>query len=239
MQFDLLQIHFPEQKPDSEEQITNPSFSTLRSFKTLGIVMNVFLLDPEARLLAGFVWISRSNNIGLYVLFDWDKEEYCAISTICHCHMSQTPYGMAYRHFVTRHRPLMAWPIGILSHVTGLFTQIPKKMIICTFLWPKTLKIDLIWPIFGLFLDPSHVTDLSWPIVPFGLSTNSVTPSHAMAYGRNGTVLETLRDKRPRGTNHVIGTCEDKSSKSPHPALGTYVLVHSLPPPPLEIPILL
>jgi hypothetical protein len=83
----------------------------------------------------------------------------------------------------------MAWPIGILSHVTGLFTQIPKKkMIICTFLWPKTLKTDLIWPIFGLFLDPSHVTDLSWPIVPFGLSTNSITPSHAMAYGRNGTV---------------------------------------------------
>jgi hypothetical protein len=84
MQFELMQIHFPEQKPDSEEQI-NPSFSTLRSFKTLGIVMNVFLLDPEARLLAGFVWISRSNSIGLYVLFDWDKEEYVFVDTGIQC----------------------------------------------------------------------------------------------------------------------------------------------------------
>lgn len=84
MQFELMQIHFPEQKPDSEEQ-SNPSFSTLRSFKTLGIVMNVFLLDPEARLLAGFVWISRSNSIGLYVLFDWDKEEYVFVDTGIQC----------------------------------------------------------------------------------------------------------------------------------------------------------
>jgi hypothetical protein len=81
MQFELMQIHFPEQKSDS----VNPSFSTLRSFKTLGIVMNVFLLDPEARLLAGFVWISRSNSIGLYVLLDWDKEEYVFIDTSIEC----------------------------------------------------------------------------------------------------------------------------------------------------------
>ena len=31
--------------------------------------MNMFLLDPEARLLAGFIWISRSNSIALYVPF--------------------------------------------------------------------------------------------------------------------------------------------------------------------------
>jgi len=84
MQFKLMQIHFPEQKPDSDEQI-NPSFSTLRSFKTLGVVMNVFLLDPEARLLAGFVWISRFNSIGLYVLLDWNKEEYVFVDTAIQC----------------------------------------------------------------------------------------------------------------------------------------------------------
>ena len=84
MQFELMQIHFPEQKSDSVDQI-NPSFSTLRSFKTLGIVMNVFLLDPEARLLAGFVWFSRSNSIGLYVLLDWDKEEYVFVDTGIQC----------------------------------------------------------------------------------------------------------------------------------------------------------
>lgn len=86
MQFELMQIHFPEldSGSGSDEQI-KPSFSTLRSFKTLGIVMNVFLLDPEARLLAGFVWISRSISIGLYVLLDWDKEEYVFIDTGIEC----------------------------------------------------------------------------------------------------------------------------------------------------------
>jgi hypothetical protein len=87
MQFELMQIHFPEQKPDSDDQDTpsTPSFSTLRSFKTLGIVMNVFLLDPEARLLAGFVWISHLNSIGLYVLLDWNKEEYVFVDTGIQC----------------------------------------------------------------------------------------------------------------------------------------------------------
>ncbi|KAI9508005.1 hypothetical protein F5148DRAFT_980549 [Russula earlei] len=84
MQFELMQIHFPEQTSDSDEQL-NPSFSTLRSFKTLGVVMNVFTLDPEARLLAGFVWISRFNSIGLYVLLDWNKEEYVFVDTAIPC----------------------------------------------------------------------------------------------------------------------------------------------------------
>ncbi|KAI0250929.1 hypothetical protein BJV78DRAFT_1347214 [Lactifluus subvellereus] len=84
MQFELMQIHFPEQTPKSDEQV-GPSFSNLRSFKTLGIVMNVFLLDPEARLLAGFVWISRLNSIGLYVLLDWNKEEYVFVDTGIQC----------------------------------------------------------------------------------------------------------------------------------------------------------
>ncbi|KAI9452804.1 hypothetical protein F5148DRAFT_496147 [Russula earlei] len=79
-QFELIRIHFPEQTSDSDEQL-DPSFSTLRSFKTLGIVMNVFTLDPEARLLAAFVWISRFNTIGLYVLLDWNKEEYVFVDT--------------------------------------------------------------------------------------------------------------------------------------------------------------
>jgi hypothetical protein len=84
MQFELMQIQFPEQTSDSDEEV-KPSFSSLRSFKTLGIVMNVFLLDPEARLLAGFVWISHLNSIGLYVLLDWNKEEYVFVDTGIQC----------------------------------------------------------------------------------------------------------------------------------------------------------
>jgi hypothetical protein len=105
MQFELMQIHFPEQKPDSDEQ-NNPSFSTLRSFKTLGIVMNVFLLDPEARLLAGFVWISRSNSIGLYVLLDWDKEEYVFVDTSIQCvSRSRSPCDMCLTRALTDSPP--------------------------------------------------------------------------------------------------------------------------------------
>ena len=55
-------------------------------------------------------------------------------------------------------------------------------------------NVGSIWPNFGLIFDPSHVTDLSWPIDPFGLSTPHVTPSHAMAYGRNSTVSKEPED---------------------------------------------
>ena len=85
MQFELMQIHIPEQQTSYSDGEGKPSFSTLRSFKTLGIVMNVFLLDPESRLLAGFVWISRFNTIGLYVFLDWNKEEYVFVDTGIQC----------------------------------------------------------------------------------------------------------------------------------------------------------
>ncbi|KAI0295226.1 hypothetical protein BC826DRAFT_289057 [Russula brevipes] len=102
MQFELVQIHFPEQKPDSDEQIS-PSFTTLRSFKALGIVMNVFLLDPEARLLAGLVWIKRLNTIGLYVLLDWDKEEYVSVDTGIKCVSPSHSCGISRPHPLVYH----------------------------------------------------------------------------------------------------------------------------------------
>lgn len=58
-----------------------PSFSRISAFKTAGVVMNVFLLDPSQRLLSAFVWLSSSNTIGLYVLLDWEKAEYVFIDT--------------------------------------------------------------------------------------------------------------------------------------------------------------
>ncbi|KAI0282888.1 hypothetical protein BGY98DRAFT_931455 [Russula aff. rugulosa BPL654] len=64
-------------------------------------VMNVFLLDPEARLLAGFVWISQSNSIGLYVLLDWDKEEYVFVNTGIQCITTRlTPARTINRNFI-------------------------------------------------------------------------------------------------------------------------------------------
>lgn len=58
-----------------------PLFSRISAFKTAGVVMNVFLLDPSQRLLSAFVWLSSSNTIGLYVLLDWEKAEYVFIDT--------------------------------------------------------------------------------------------------------------------------------------------------------------
>ena len=72
-----MKLEFPE---DGE-----PLFSELTAFKTVGIVMNVFLLDPSSRLLSAFVWVSSSNTIGLYTLLDWNKQQYVFIDTGIEC----------------------------------------------------------------------------------------------------------------------------------------------------------
>lgn len=77
MEFVLMKLEFPE---DSE-----PVFSELATFKTIGVVMNVFLLDPSSRLLSAFVWVSSSNTIGLYALLDWSLQEYVFIDTGIEC----------------------------------------------------------------------------------------------------------------------------------------------------------
>ena len=43
--------------------------------------MNIFLMDPSAWLLSAFIWVSESNTIGLYVLLDWDRDEYVFFDT--------------------------------------------------------------------------------------------------------------------------------------------------------------
>ncbi|KAF8341003.1 hypothetical protein F5887DRAFT_1136152 [Amanita rubescens] len=105
-----------------------PLFSRISAFKTAGVVMNVFLLDPSQRLLSAFVWLSSSNTIGLYVLLDWEKAEYVFIDTgiegvmssnwscilfekniVIHCEESSS----AFQHF---------YPIPILEQ---LFAQAP------------------------------------------------------------------------------------------------------------------
>ncbi len=67
------------------EDDQEPQFSELAVFKTIGVVMNVFLLDPSSRLLSAFVWVSSSNTIGLYALLDWNKDEYVFIDTGVEC----------------------------------------------------------------------------------------------------------------------------------------------------------
>ncbi|TRM60020.1 hypothetical protein BD626DRAFT_572123 [Schizophyllum amplum] len=86
MEFILMRLDFSE--APSGDPTVPPDFRHVSKFRTMGVVMNVFLLDPPARLLSAFIYIARTNNIGLYVLLDWDKDEYVFIDTGIECDMS-------------------------------------------------------------------------------------------------------------------------------------------------------
>jgi hypothetical protein len=84
MQFVLMRLTFSD-GPSGESSPDPPIFSHVTEFRTTGVVMNVFLLDPSERLLSAFIWVSTSNTIGLYALPDWEKKEYVFIDTGIEC----------------------------------------------------------------------------------------------------------------------------------------------------------
>ena len=93
MKFVLMRLTFFEGSGEGEEGVEEegaegrerPVFGHVAEFWTRGVVMNVFLLDPGVRLLSAFVWVSRSNTIGLYVLLDWEVAEYVFVDTGIEC----------------------------------------------------------------------------------------------------------------------------------------------------------
>ncbi|KAI1790399.1 hypothetical protein LXA43DRAFT_513101 [Ganoderma leucocontextum] len=96
MEFVLMKLEFFE---DDQE----PQFSELAVFKTIGVVMNVFLLDPSSRLLSAFVWVASSNTIGLYALLDWHKDEYVFIDTGVECSLSSNWSCILYKEQIVIH----------------------------------------------------------------------------------------------------------------------------------------
>lgn len=80
MEFVLMRLTFSD-PPSGESSLEKPIFSPVTEFRTTGVVMNIFLLDPSERLLSAFVWVASSNTIGLYALLDWSKPEYVFIDT--------------------------------------------------------------------------------------------------------------------------------------------------------------
>ena len=84
MEFVLMKLKFYD-SPSGESTGMPPNFARVTAFRTAGVVMNVFLLDPIARLLSAFVWVSSTNTIGLYALPDWDKLEYVFVDTGIEC----------------------------------------------------------------------------------------------------------------------------------------------------------
>ncbi|KAI0827740.1 hypothetical protein BC628DRAFT_1338264 [Trametes gibbosa] len=95
MEFVLMKLEFPLSG--------EPTFSELATFKTTGVVMNVFLLDPSSCLLSAFVWVASSNTIGLYALLDWRKEEYAFIDTGIECSMSSNWSCILYQEQIVIH----------------------------------------------------------------------------------------------------------------------------------------
>lgn len=90
MEFALMQIKFPDPNLENLPSTRStpreaPAFFPLKTFKMTGLVMNVFLLDPVARLLSGFIWIVSSSTIGLFVLLDWNRDEYVFVDTKIPC----------------------------------------------------------------------------------------------------------------------------------------------------------
>ncbi|KAF8994822.1 hypothetical protein BDQ17DRAFT_1392357 [Cyathus striatus] len=119
MSFVLMKLTFFD-GPTGEPSPKPPVFSRVTDFMTSGIVMNVFLLDPATRLLSAFVWISGLNNIGLYVLPDWEKDRYVFVDTGIECVCAFLSYliehcihceeaDAVYQHF---------YPLSLLSKYT-------------------------------------------------------------------------------------------------------------------------
>lgn len=78
MEFILMGLHFPaDDRP--------PEFMQIARFSTMGLVINVFLLDPSARILAAFVYNLDTETICLYLIPDWEKREYVLINTGIAC----------------------------------------------------------------------------------------------------------------------------------------------------------
>ncbi|KAG6856069.1 hypothetical protein H0H87_007725 [Tephrocybe sp. NHM501043] len=85
MEFVLMRLKFFD-GTTGESSDTPPRFEHVTEFKTRGVVMNVFLLDPIARLLSAFIYSNATNTICLYALLDWDKDEYVFIDTGIDCY---------------------------------------------------------------------------------------------------------------------------------------------------------
>ncbi|KAG6895926.1 hypothetical protein C0992_011559 [Termitomyces sp. T32_za158] len=89
MDFVLMRLRFFDGNSGESADIP-PKFEHVTEFKTRGVVMNVFLLDPIARLLSAFIYASGTNTICLYALLDWDKPEYIFIDTGIECVFTKT-----------------------------------------------------------------------------------------------------------------------------------------------------
>ena len=124
MQFVLMRLTFSD-GPSGESSPDPPIFSHVTEFRTTGVVMNVFLLDPSERLLSAFIWVSTSNTIGLYALPDWDKKEYVFIDTGIECVRRSSSHS----YFRVSDCPSRSCHrIGLVSYTNNISSFIAKRV---------------------------------------------------------------------------------------------------------------
>lgn len=76
-----MSLNFPPEPINEERTDEKPEFRKLSSFNLPGHVISVFLLDPPKKILTAYIWIERSNTLGLYVLLDWSVPLYVFVDT--------------------------------------------------------------------------------------------------------------------------------------------------------------
>ncbi|KAH0588413.1 hypothetical protein H2248_004264 [Termitomyces sp. 'cryptogamus'] len=102
MEFVLMRLRFFDGST-GESADTLPVFEHVTKFKTRGVVMNIFLLDPIARLLSAFIYANGTNTICLYALLDWDKPQYIFIDTGIECVLSSNWSCILYERNIVIH----------------------------------------------------------------------------------------------------------------------------------------
>ncbi|KAH9922574.1 hypothetical protein B0H21DRAFT_781534 [Amylocystis lapponica] len=158
MEFVLMKLQFPDPELESdsgaEDGVPKPVFSSLATFKTVGVVMNVFLLDPASRLLSAFVWLSGPNTIGLYAVLDWAKQEYVFIDTGILCSVSSNWSCVFYKKQIVIHSEDSAlahqffYPLSLLqqhakpSYDTPAFVPVVSALVEPT----VTMSLPFIFP---------------------------------------------------------------------------------------------
>lgn len=80
-----MALHFPGDAEAGEGEPGAPFFSKLASFCFPGHVISVYLLDPIRRLLSAYIWVEKTNHLGLYVLLDWAVPLYVYLNTGISC----------------------------------------------------------------------------------------------------------------------------------------------------------
>lgn len=76
--FRLMKINFQEK----ESRVIPLNFTTIGTpFHLVGLVLNIYILDTSSRLLCALIVIPNSDNLGIYVMLDWNKKECVSIDT--------------------------------------------------------------------------------------------------------------------------------------------------------------